>query len=100
METRKRLEPLHGKPARWMDLTLDMADGKKGGVTIIDHPGNLRHPPPWHVAAMPHEFHHAPLFSAPFTLEAGEELPFRFRILVHAGPIQQPEANGQWNPIW
>jgi hypothetical protein len=97
-ETRKRLEPLHGKPARWMDLTLDMADGKRGGVTIVDHPGNLRHPPPWHVAAMPHEFHHAPLFSAPFTLGAGRELPLRFRILVHAGPLQQPEAEWAMAP--
>lgn len=96
-ETRKQLEPLHGKPARWVDLTLDMADGKKGGATIMDHPGNLRHPPPWHIAAMPHEFHHAPLFNGPFTLDAGKSLPLRFRILVHAGPLQNAAAAAnQW----
>ncbi|MCC6352363.1 MAG: PmoA family protein [Verrucomicrobiae bacterium] len=95
-ETRQQLEPLHGKPARWVDLTLDMADGKKGGATIIDHPGNLRHPPPWHIAAMPHEFHHAPLFNGPFTLESGKTLPLRFRIVVHSGPLQKAAATSQW----
>ena len=95
-ETRKSLEPLHGKPARWVDLTLDMADGKTGGVTIIDHPGNLRHPSPWHIAAMPHEFHQAPLFSGPFTLKAGKNLPFRFRILVHTGPLREQEVDEHW----
>jgi hypothetical protein len=96
METRKMLEPLHGKTARWLDLTLDMADGKTGGVTIMDHPGNLRHPCPWHVAAMPHEFHHAPLFSGPYTLEAEEKLPFQFRILVHTGRLRETEVGRQW----
>jgi len=96
VETRKRLEPLHGKPARWVDLTLDMVDGKAGGATIMDHPGNLRHPPAWHIAAMPHEFHQAPLFTGPYTLGAGEELPFRFRILVHAGPLRKTEMGHRW----
>ena len=95
-ETRKMLEPLHGKPARWVDLTLDMADGKTGGVTIMDHPGNLRHPCPWHIAAMPHEFHHAPLFNGPYTLEAEKKLPFQFRILIHTGPLQETETGRKW----
>lgn len=95
-ETRKRLEPLHGKPARWVDLTLDMADGKVGGVSIMDHPGNLRHPPAWHIAAMPHEFHQAPLFTGPYTLGAGAKLPFRFRILVHTGPLRRKAMDDRW----
>jgi hypothetical protein len=95
-ETRKGAEPLHGKPARWVDLTLDMRDGKTGGVTIMDHPGNLRHPSPWHIAAMPHEFHHAPLFSGPYTLEAGKELPFQFRISVHSGKVDKVEVEKEW----
>lgn len=95
-ETREELEPLHGKPARWVDLTLNMADGRTGGVTIMDHPGNLRHPSPWHIAAMPHEFHHAPLFGSPYTLEAGKKLPFQFRILVHTGPLQKREMDERW----
>ncbi len=95
-ETREILAPLHGKPASWVDLTLDMTDGKTGGVTIMDHPANLRHPSPWHIAAMPHEFHQAPLFSGPFTLEAGKNLSFRFRILVHSGPLREQEVNKHW----
>ncbi len=95
-ESRKSLEPLHGKPARWVDLTLDMSDGKTGGVTIMDHPENLRHPSPWHIAAMPHEFHHAPLFTGPYTLEAGKELPFEFRILIHPGQVDKVFTEKQW----
>ncbi len=95
-ESRKSLEPAHGKPARWVDLTLDMADGKKGGVTLMDHPRNLRHPSPWHIAAMPHEFHHAPLFKGPYTLEAGKQLSFRFRVLVHPGQLSRPQVERQW----
>jgi hypothetical protein len=96
VESRQRLEPLHGKPARWVDLTLEMANGTVGGATIMDHPGNLRHPPAWHIAAMPHEFHQAPLFSGPYTLGAGEKMPFRFRILVHTGPLRKTEMGDRW----
>ena len=67
-----------------------------GGATIMDHPGNLRHPPAWHIAAMPHEFHQAPLFTGPHTLGAGEKLSFRFRILVHSGPLRKTEMGDRW----
>jgi hypothetical protein len=95
-DSRKSLEPVHGKPARWVDLTLDMADGKTGGVTIMDHPKNFRHPSPWHIAAMPHEFHHAPLFSGPYTLKAGNKLSFDFRILIHSGQVDKVFVEKQW----
>ncbi len=97
MESRKSLEAVHGKPARWVDLTLDMTDGKTGGVTIMDHPGNLRHPSPWHVGAMPHEFHHAPLFAGPYTLEAGKKLSFAFRIVIHPGQANKVMLEKQWD---
>jgi len=96
VETRKSLEPVHGKPARWVSLGLDMADGKVGGVTIFDHPKNLRHPSPWHVASMPHEYHHAPLFRGPHTLKSGEELRFHFRILVHSGKANKVQLEKEW----
>lgn len=99
VESRKSLEPVHGKPARWVDLSLDMADGKVGGVTIFDCPKNLRHPSPWHVAAMPHEYHHAPLFRGPYTLKAGKELGFQFRILVHSGKADKVQAEKEWKDI-
>jgi hypothetical protein len=96
-ELHKQLSPLHGKPARWMNLTLTLADGKTGGITLMDHPANLRHPSPWHVSAMPHEFHHAPLFSGPFTVEAGKPMPFRFRIVVHSNLFRKSDIERQWN---
>jgi hypothetical protein len=45
---------------------------------------------------MPHEFHQAPLFTGPYTLGAGEKLSFRFRILVHSGPLRKTEMGDRW----
>ncbi|MFK5923292.1 MAG: PmoA family protein [Verrucomicrobiota bacterium] len=94
--TRKSLQPMHGKPARWVDLYLDGEDGKNGGVVIMDHPGNFRHPSPWHVAAMPHEFHHAPLFEGPFTLDAGKKMHFDFRIVIHPDRADKIFLEKRW----
>lgn len=95
-ETRKNLKGMHGKPARWVDLHLDHGP-RGGGVTIMDHPANLKHPVPWHVAAMPHEFHQAPLFNEPFTLAAHEQITFTFRILIHSDRVDKSFLDQQWN---
>ena len=100
VETRKRLEPLHGKPARWMDLTLDMADGKRAGVMIIDHPGNLRHPPPWHVAAMPHEFITPPSSELLSHSRPEKSCPSGSAFWFTPGRWSSPRQSGQGNLTW
>ncbi|MFV1994719.1 MAG: PmoA family protein [Verrucomicrobiales bacterium] len=95
-EQKKSLERAHGKPARWLDLTLDLADGKTGGVTILDHPDNLRHPAPWHVSSMPHELICTPLYRGPYSLEEGKTLTFQFRIVVHPGGVGPDRVEKQW----
>ena len=95
-ERRKSLQPIHGMPARWLNLVVDRADGMSGGVTIFDHPKNLRHPTPWHVVAMPKELHQAPLFESPYTLPAGKDLRFWFRVLVHSGVASKSELDWRW----
>ncbi|HEU4324290.1 MAG TPA: PmoA family protein [Roseiflexaceae bacterium] len=77
-----------GKPALWCDLAgkLDGGQGQAGGVAIFDHPDNLRHPSPWYGSTGPgHYFNAAFLFHEPLGLAAGEELRFRYRVLVHDG---------------
>ena len=77
----------HGKPARWLDYhaVIDEA-GRTAGVTIFDHPANLRHPSPWYISfgSMPY-FSPAPIFHKPYTLSAGRSFTLRYRILVHRG---------------
>lgn len=96
VEQKKSLEQAHGKPARWLALTLDFTSGKRAGVTLFDHPGNLRHPAAWHVSSMPHELIQTPLFHGPYTLEAGKTLKFRFRIQVHSGEADKSLLENQW----
>lgn len=95
-EQKKSLEQTHGKPARWLDLTLDFTDGKRAGVALFDHPGNLRHPAAWHVSSMPRELNQTPLFYGAYTLEAGKTLTFRYRILVHSGEVDKTRLESQW----
>lgn len=37
----------HGQRARWVDCSGPTATGQFAGMTIFDHPENLRSPSPW-----------------------------------------------------
>lgn len=87
---------LHGQHARWSDFSfISTATGSPAGIAIFDHPSNLRHPAQWHDCMVWDSrfgyFSPAPLWSQPYTLAAGKELVFRYRILVHAG---RPDVAG------
>jgi len=76
----------HGQKAHWLDMTGKSESGRIGGITVIDHTQNLRHPSPWYVAqGMPY-FGAALLFDKPLILPAGDSLCLRYRIIVHPGP--------------
>ena len=96
IEQKEGLELAHGKGARWLDLTLDFVDGKTGGVTILGHPNNLRHPAPWHVSSMPNELIHTPLFVGPYNLKAGKSLILQHRIVIHPGRVDKNMLENQW----
>lgn len=91
-----------GEPSRWCDLS-----GPDAGVTILDHPGNPRHPTPWYgdvhnelyFTDDPTNFVNAAfLFHEPMPLASGDELRFRFRVVAHTGlATWTPElATSQW----
>ncbi|MDZ7673995.1 MAG: PmoA family protein [Acidimicrobiales bacterium] len=78
-----------GEPSRWCDLA-----GPDAGVTILDHPDNPRHPTPWYgdvanelyLTDDPTNFVNAAfLFHEPMHVDAGSQLRFRFRLVVHGG---------------
>jgi hypothetical protein len=85
-----------GKPSNWVDYYGNVGV-ERVGVAIFDHPYNPRHPTRWHVRGYG-------LFSAnPFglamftgdksqdgalTLETGQSLRFRYRVVIHAGNAQ------------
>ncbi len=85
----------HGKRARWVDFSGELADGKEAGIAIFDYPGNLRHPTPWYVAkGMPY-FSPAVLFNKSYTLAAGKSLTLRYRILIHPGRADRDMLEGE-----
>lgn len=90
------LQDLHGQAARWLEVSVELVDGKKGAVALLDHPGNLRHPAAWHVSSMPHELIQTPLFHAPHTLAAGESLTFTYRVLVSSARSEAGFLDQQW----
>jgi hypothetical protein len=90
-----------GKRADWCDYS-GTIEGAQVGVAIFDHPGNPR-PAYWHVrdygllAVNPFglaDFTGDPSQSGAITLEPGEELRFRYRILVHRGSAAEAEVAG------
>ncbi len=77
-----------GQQGAWCDLSgkLDGGAGLTGGLAILDHPGNIRHPTPWYAGGSSMTFINAAiLFHEPLALAKGEELRLRYRVLVHDG---------------
>jgi hypothetical protein len=90
----------HGEPARWLEFSFRGADGVNGGIAILDHPSNLRHPTPWFELmdpAVPFAyFGPAVLYSEPYVLPAGEQLTLRYRVLIHPGAIDESILETEW----
>jgi hypothetical protein len=83
----------NGKSARWVDLS-----GPSAGVTILDHPGNLRQPQPWYLSDLPSLAYFSPaiLFNEPLELAAGQSLKLRYRVLVHSAPASVASIEETW----
>lgn len=93
-----------GESATWVDYwgTIEKQDV---GVAIFDHPSNFRHPTHWHareyglVAANPFGLHHftgAEKGTGAHTLQAGDSMTFRYRMLFHAGDHQDAEIPARY----
>ena len=91
----------HGQRARWADFSLvDTATLRPGGIAILAHPSNPRHPSQWHnILAAGGRFGYfspAMLWSEPFTLPAGQSFALRYRILVHPGRADKEAIEKEW----
>lgn len=89
-----------GKRAAWVDYTTTVG-GEKAGITMIDHPGNPKHPAFWHArnyglcAANPfgeRDFMRDKTRDGSLTIPAGETATFRYRVVVHGGERTPAEA--------
>jgi hypothetical protein len=62
-----------------------LIDGRPLGVAICDHPDNLNHPTPWYVIRSQPMSYFSPavICYGPHTLEAGQSMTLRYRVIVH-----------------
>ena len=96
-------ENIWGRAARWVDYSSTVG-GVPAGVTILDHPANIRHPTRWHgrgyslCAANPfglRDFSGNDDADGSYVLPQGETLTLRYRVVVHEGAAE-PEIIERW----
>jgi len=82
-----------GKQSPWVDYSGTL-DGEKVGIAILDHPGNPVHPTYWHSrgyglfaanAFGKRDFTRDKTQDGSKTIQPGENMRFRYRVLIHAG---------------
>lgn len=83
----------NGKSARWADLS-----GASAGITVFDHPDNIRSPSPWYLHEGPHLLYFSPaaLFNEPLELAAGQKLKLTYRVVIHSKPVTAEHLESQW----
>ncbi len=88
-----------GRRAQWCDYS-GSVEGTHVGIAVFDHTSNPRYPTYWHVrnyGLMTTNIFGTGTFEGDqskdgaYTLKSGEEMNFRFRVLIHAGDV----ATGQ-----
>ena len=86
-------EQVRGKRANWADYSGEY-QGEKMGIAIFDHPGNPRHPTYWHTRGYGmfaanifglRTFENNKSLDGSMALKPGEELRFRYRVVIHPG---------------
>jgi hypothetical protein len=82
-----------GKRADWVDYSGAVA-GESVGIAIFDNPSNPKHPTYWHArgyglfAVNPfgeHDYYNDPKRDGSITIQPGQSLTFRYRVLIHHG---------------
>ncbi len=93
-----------GKPANWCDYSGEIA-GEELGIAILDHPANPHHPVRWHVrgyglfAANPFglaAFTNDKSLDGSLTVEPGQTLRYRYRVIIHPGDAKTADIAGLW----
>ncbi len=90
-----------GKPANWVDYD-GTVEGQKVGIAIFDHPKNYNHPERWHSRAYGlfavnpfglKDFEPKAEGQGGYTIKAGDELRFRYRVIIHPGDMTNKKLN-------
>jgi Methane oxygenase PmoA len=94
-EGKRRSDGNHTRP-RWADLSGEV-DGKVGGLTILDHPGNFRYPQPVRLHPNMPYLSFAPEVLGEFEIVPGQNYVSRYRLILHDGPPDPKLIERIWN---
>ena len=93
-----------GRRAPWCDYS-GPVQGQVVGIAAFDHPANLHFPCYWHVrnyglmGSNPfggENFTGSPLENGAMTFRPGDELRFRYRLIIHKGGAAQADIAARW----
>jgi hypothetical protein len=86
--------PPDGAVANWIDISGKL-DGDEQGVALFNHPKNERQPTPC-LQFAGQTTGLSPTHKEPLTIESGKEVRFRFRVLVHAGNVEDGKVAAEY----
>lgn len=93
-----------GKRSNWVDYFGEL-DGEKLGIAILDNPANPKHPTYWHSRSYglfaanifgEHDFYNDKSRNGSVTVEPGNSLRFRYRVIIHPGDYQSANIAEQY----
>jgi hypothetical protein len=103
-EGKSTMKQVWGARSPWVDYSGQL-ENEAVGVAIFDHPSNPKHPTYWHArdyglfAANPfgeHDFLNDKSRDGSVTLNPGQSLRFRFRVLIHSGDNKAAGIAGKY----
>jgi hypothetical protein len=92
-QNKKGEKNVWGKRSEWADYS-GQIDGQAVGIAILDHPSNPRYPTYWHARGYGlfatnifgrHDFENDKSHDGSLTMQPGQPLRFRFRVVIHPG---------------
>ena len=94
-----------GKRSEWADFS-GVIDGQPVGIAIFDNPANPRHPTYWHARDYglfatnifgQHDFENDKSRDGSLTIQPGQPLRFRFRVIIHPGDANSVNLREMFN---
>lgn len=100
-----------GKPSPWCDYSADIEGVGWRGITVFDHPDNLRHPGSWHIrqyglmgansfgySYFTEKDYNKPLIpdNGDYIIPQGVSLVFHYRVYVHSGSVVRARVKDRY----
>jgi hypothetical protein len=94
-EGQRNEQNVHLQRAKWLDMSGPVTKKGWNGIAILDHPSNVNHPTVWHCR---NDGWAGASFNAQksYTIEPGQPLKLRYRLIVHAGNAANALIEEQW----